>query len=127
MKLNITVDGQTYEVDVEASEPEPTRPSYTASAAAPRAAAPSAAASAPRSAGPTVADESKASRSPVTGMVVRVDVQSGQDVKAGDVIMVLEAMKMETNITAPVAGTVAAVHVAVGDAVKKNQALAEFA
>ena len=126
MKLNITVDGQTYEVDVEASEPEPVRAVYAS--ATPQVRIPAAPVAAVASAAPTtqVADEAKVCRSPVSGMVVRVNAQGGQATQVGDVLLVLEAMKMETNITAPLAGTVAKVNVGVSDAVKKGQVLVEF-
>ena len=56
-------------------------------------------------------NEEKVCRSPVSGIVVRVVAQAGQSIQAGDVLLVLEAMKMETNITAPVAGKLAAIKV----------------
>lgn len=123
MKLNITVDGKTYEVDVEASEPE--RPAYPIiGLQAPAAAAPAAvAAPAASAANETVADESKVSRSPVNGTVVRVDAKPGQKVESGETVLVVEAMKMETAITAPVSGTLAEVRFGVGDAVKSGHVL----
>jgi methylmalonyl-CoA carboxyltransferase small subunit len=126
VKLKITVDGKTYEVEVEASEPETARPPPSAGpqtrVAAPAAAAP------PRAAAPTpVADEAKVCRSPIAGTVVRVTAQPGQAIQVGDVLLVLEAMKMETNITAPVAAQVARIAAAVGEPVKTGQVLVEFA
>jgi biotin carboxyl carrier protein len=53
-------------------------------------------------------------------------VKPGQAVEAGELVLVLEAMKMETNVTAPRAGTVKNVHVAQGDSAKLNQVLLEF-
>ena len=126
MKLNITVDGQTYEVDVEASEPEPVRPAYASAVPQVRAAAAPVLAAASAPATGHVADEAKVCRSPVSGMVVKVNSKSGDAAQAGDVLLVLEAMKMETNITAPAAASVAKVNVGVGDAVKKGQVLVEF-
>src|SRR5690348_2100652 len=72
------------------------------------------------------ADESKVCRSPVAGVVVKVAAQIGQAIQANDVLMVLEAMKMETSITAPVSGKVAKVNAAVGDPVQSGQVLVEF-
>ena len=60
------------------------------------------------------------------GLVIKVNVEPGQAVEAGEVLMVLEAMKMETNMTAPRAGTVKSVHVKPGDPVKVDQLLVEF-
>jgi len=60
------------------------------------------------------------------GLVIKVNVQPGQTVAENELMMVLEAMKMETNVTAPHAGTVKAVHVKPGDSVKVEQLLIEF-
>lgn len=125
MKLKITVDGKTYEVDVEVAD-EPVRhpqafmvlPSQARVPAAP--AAPAAAVDS----GPV--DEAKVCRSPITGTVVRVVAQAGQSIQPGDILLVLEAMKMETNITAPVAGKVKAITVGAGDGVKANQVVVEL-
>ena len=65
-------------------------------------------------------------RSPVSGIVVRLIAQSGQHLQVGDPLMVLEAMKMETNITAPIAGRIAALRVAQGDNVQSGQIVVEF-
>lgn len=127
MKLNITVDGKLYEVEVEASEPEPQQPVYlpptpTRIGAAPVVAPPPAAAAG----GPPVENEDKVCRSPIAGTVTRVLAQPGQTIQPGDVLLVLEAMKMETNITAPIAGKVASLPVKAGDAVQGGQVLVAF-
>ncbi|HEX8203924.1 MAG TPA: biotin/lipoyl-containing protein [Isosphaeraceae bacterium] len=130
MKLKITVDGKAYEVEVEVSEPEPLQPAYvppSAQTRVPAAAAPGA----PPTARPVgtpqkAADESKVCRSPFAGTVSRVAVQVGQTIQVNDVLMILEAMKMETVITAPIAGKVAVITVAPGDAVQQGQILVEF-
>jgi methylmalonyl-CoA carboxyltransferase small subunit len=127
LKLKITVDDKLYEVDVEVSEPEPLRPVYIppaeqvrVPAAAPVAAPPARPKSAP------VSDESKVCRSPFSGTVSSISAQVGQIIQVNDVLMVLEAMKMETVITAPVAGKVAKIHANVGDAVQQGQVLVEL-
>lgn len=76
------------------------------------------------SAGPV--NEDKVCRSPVSGVVVRVAAQPGQSIQVGDVLFVLEAMKMETNITAPVSGKISVVAVDAGDGVQAGQVLVEF-
>ena len=131
MKLNITIDGKTYEVDVDAAEPE-------APAAVPQSvgglnigSAPlRVPAGAPPSSAPAgdgkVVDEDKVCRSPVSGIAVRVAAQVGQSLQAGDILLVLEAMKMETNITAPRAGKIAAISVNQGDSVASGQVVVEF-
>jgi methylmalonyl-CoA carboxyltransferase small subunit len=68
----------------------------------------------------------KVCRSPVAGVVVRVNAQVGQQIQANDALLVLEAMKMETNITAPVSGKVKAVNAGLGDAVQVGQVLVEL-
>lgn len=125
MKLKITIDGNTYEVDVEVAAPEPARgalPNYALPT-------PSWVPAAPPPAAPVAeegVDEDKVCRSPISGIVVRVPSQAGQKMQPGDVLLVLEAMKMETNITAPVAGKIARLRVGVGDSVKGGQVLVEF-
>jgi len=127
LKLTIKIDEKTYEVDVEAAEPEssiaPLRP-ISVEPATVRVPAASPIAPKPVSAGPV--NEEKVCRSPVSGIVVRLAAQAGQSLQIGDVLVVLEAMKMETNITAPVAGKVAAIKVGPGEAVQVGQIVVEF-
>jgi methylmalonyl-CoA carboxyltransferase small subunit len=73
-----------------------------------------------------VANEDKVCRSPISGIVVKVASQPGQQIQTGDTLLVLEAMKMETNITAPVAGKIAKINVNQGDGVQSGQVLVEF-
>jgi biotin carboxyl carrier protein len=125
VKLKITIDGKVYEVDVEATEPE--RRANTTAGSMPRTPAATAPHVAPQGTGvPPVADESKVCRSPVAGVVVNVSAQIGQVIQANDVLLVLEAMKMETSISSPMAGKIARVNVGVGDAVQSGQVLVEF-
>nr|HMQ65307.1 acetyl-CoA carboxylase biotin carboxyl carrier protein subunit [Arachnia sp.] len=63
---------------------------------------------------------------PLAGSVARILVADGDEIEAGQVLLVLEAMKMETEITAPAAGKVVAVLVSPGDAVQGGQALIEL-
>ena len=130
MKLKITVDGKLYEVDVEVSEPEQPQPGFYQSPPgmrafrphrpSPRPPAPSPGGGAP------VADESKVCRSPFSGTVAKISAQAGQTIQVNDVLLILEAMKMETVITAPIAGKIAKINVNVGDAVQQGQVLVEF-
>ena len=71
-------------------------------------------------------NEEKVCRSPVSGVVVRVAAQVGQSLQTGDILVVLEAMKMETNITAPAPGRIAAIAVNQGDGVQVGQVVVEF-
>lgn len=124
MKLKITIDDRVYEVEVEASEPEP-EPlpaiSYAMHAAAPRVVA-----GAPPAEPEGDVDEAKVCRSPINGVVVKVVAQVGQNIQEGDTLLVLEAMKMETNITAPRAGKVAKIRVEQGKGVTAGQVLVDF-
>jgi methylmalonyl-CoA carboxyltransferase small subunit len=124
VKLNITVDGKLYEVEVEVAEEDaPAYPVYQPQSVSLPAPAPLAA---PGAAAGAHAREDKVCRSPIVGNVVRINVQPGQNLQTNDPLMVLEAMKMETNITAPVAGRVKSINVNAGDSVQMGQVLVEF-
>jgi methylmalonyl-CoA carboxyltransferase 1.3S subunit len=127
LKLKITVDGKVYEVEVEVFEPELPHPSYAPPVGQSRVPAtpPGVAPPVPPTSAP-VANESKVCRSPFSGAVVRVSAQVGQTIQVNDVLLVLEAMKMETVITSPLAGKVAKVNVQACDAVQAGQVLVEF-
>jgi methylmalonyl-CoA carboxyltransferase small subunit len=131
VKLRITVDGKAYEVDVEVATQE--HPIYGVGGYFPmspaRVPAPAPAVAVPPPPGETTGaavNEEKVCRSPVSGIVVRITAQPGQQIQVGDGVLVLEAMKMETDITAPVAGKVSKINVDVGDSVKGGQVLVEF-
>ena len=130
VKLQIAIDDKTYEVEVEVIEDDGFMrtpgyvPPYPGSATVQSVRSP--ATPKPAAATGTSISESKVCRSPVAGVVLRVNAQPGQQLQPNDLIMVLEAMKMETNVTAPVAGRIRAVTVQSGDAVKVNQVLVEF-
>ncbi|MBR1841830.1 MAG: biotin/lipoyl-binding protein [Oscillospiraceae bacterium] len=110
MKYKVTLNGRTYEVEVEHGEAvlldeyEAVAP---AAAPAPVAAAPAAAPAAAAAPAVTAAGETVAA--PMPGTIVDVKVSAGQAVKSGDVLVVLEAMKMENEVMAPRDGTVAQV------------------
>lgn len=128
MKLRITIDGKTYEAEVEILEPEETVPEYPAYPAALPTLVPEAIPEPViRSVPSTEAgDREDECRSPVTGLVIKVNVEPGQSVQPGAVVAVLESMKMEMQITAPRTGVVKNVLVAPGSSVKLNQLLVEF-
>ena len=120
MKYKVTLEGRTYEVEVEAgkamcvAEYEAFVPAAPAPVAAPAPAAVSVAA------GEQVA-------APMPGNILKVNVSAGQAVKAGDVLVVLEAMKMENEIVAPRDGSVAQVVVAKGAVVDTGDPLVVLA
>lgn len=116
MKYEITLNGKIYEVEVEECEAVLTE---TAVPAAPAQAAPVAAAAPAQ----TVSAEGKSIPSPMPGTILNVNVSVGQAVKAGDVLMILEAMKMENDISAPCDGTVKQLLVSKGSTVNTDDVL----
>ena len=116
---NITVNGVAYSVSVE----------ETAAGAAPVAAAPTAPkapaapAAAPKAAAPAGAAGAVSVKAPMPGNILDVKVAAGASVKAGDVLVILEAMKMENEIVAPQDGTVASINVNKGDTVNSGDVL----
>ena len=129
MKLQIKINGKTFEADVQILEDDEAAPhaSLPAYHPAPVTYAPVAVgvgSHAPDASG--FGGEQKVLRSPVTGLVVRVNSQPGQTVEKGTLIMVLESMKIETNITAPGVGTIKSITVAQGQSVKIGQILVAF-
>ncbi|MCI9359656.1 MAG: biotin/lipoyl-binding protein [Hungatella sp.] len=115
----ITVNGNVYEVTVEEG-------ASTGAAPAPRAAAPVAPKAAPAApkAAPAGTQGSVTVAAPMPGKILGVKASVGQAVKKGEVMLILEAMKMENEIVAPSDGTVASINVSVGDAVEAGATLA---
>jgi methylmalonyl-CoA carboxyltransferase small subunit len=126
MKLKITIDEKNYEVDVEVAEAETSGPSRLQSVESSAVRMPAAIAVAPPTETHPVAED-KVCRSPVSGIVASVTAQPGQKLQVGDVLLMLEAMKMETQVTAHVSGTVKTVKVKPGESVQSGQILVEFA
>lgn len=129
-RFNIKVNGTAYDVEVEelgGSAAPVAAPAATPAPAAPVAAAPVAAAPAATpapAAAPAAAGEGTKVEAPMPGTIVEVKASVGQAVKAGDVIVVLEAMKMENDIVAPCDGSVTSITVKKGDSVNSNDVIA---
>lgn len=118
----ITVNGVSYDVTVEETAAAATQPAPVPSAAPAVTSAPAAApAPAPKAA--PVATGANAIKAPMPGTIVKVNVKAGDSVKRGDVLCVLEAMKMENEIMAPADGTVAGVNVSAGESVQTDAVL----
>jgi len=125
LKLRITIEGKTYEAEVDVIEDAET--AYDSYPSVPVTYAPQAV---PGSVQPLSIDvdagDEKMCHSPINGLVISVHVAPGQTVEPNDLIIVLEAMKMETQVTARHKATVKNVLVAPGDSVKVHNALVEF-
>lgn len=117
----ITVNGTPYNVTVEdangSAAPVAAAPAPAAAPASAPAPTPAAAPASPAAAGSVSVD------APMPGNILDIKVSNGASVKAGDVLLILEAMKMENEIVAPQDGTVASVNVNKGDTVEAGQTL----
>ena len=116
----VELNGKKYTVEVERAE----------SVAVPHIAAPKPAAAAPvaaPAAAPKAAAGANSVTAPLPGSVTVVNVKAGDAVKAGQTLIIIEAMKMENEILAPAAGTVTAVHVSGGQAVQQGDAILDLA
>ena len=111
-KYRVTVNGTVYEVELE---------ELTGAAPAAAAAAPAAPAAAP--AAPAASTEGTPITAPMPGTILSVNVSAGQTVKKGDVLMILEAMKMENEIMCPRDGVVESVSTSKGSAVESGALL----
>ena len=121
-KFNVTVNGVTYEVEVEEVGAEIVAPAAAPVAASAPKAAPAAAKPAAKAA-PAGKSGSVVVKSPMPGNIMKVNFKVGDSVKKGDVLCVLEAMKMENDVCAPSDGVVASVEVAKGATVETDAVL----
>ena len=110
-KYNVTVNGVVYEVEVEEVGAVASAP------AAPKAAPAPAPAAKPAATGAVTV------KAPMPGNILKINVKAGDAVKKGDILCILEAMKMENEICAPADGTVAGVNVSQGATVQTDDVL----
>ena len=125
MKYELKLNGRTYEVEVELAEPMqmPEFQSYAPAPAAPAAPEIETTPSVAPAAVPSVAGDGECVDSPMPGNILKVHVVAGQAIKEGDVLVVLEAMKMENEIMAPKSGSVTQVLVEKGATVETGAPL----
>ncbi|HEY1576547.1 MAG TPA: biotin/lipoyl-containing protein [Terracidiphilus sp.] len=126
MKLRIRIEGKTYDVEVEVLDGQESAPEYPPYPPVQSVFAPATLPEPPISAKTDIEENPKECRSPVTGMVIKVNVETGQTVLPNEVVIVLESMKMEMQIAAPQGGIVKNVLVAPGAAVKVSQIMVQF-
>ena len=129
MKYKVTLNNRVYEVEVEQGEAmlvDEYELAAPAAPAAPAVAAPVAAA-APAAAAPVSVAAGEPVKSPMPGNILKINVTQGQQVSEGDVIMILEAMKMENEIVATKSGTIAQIAVNKGAVVETGTVLAVIA
>ncbi|MGN0525809.1 MAG: biotin/lipoyl-containing protein [Acutalibacteraceae bacterium] len=126
MKYNVTLNGKVYEVDVTEQDAVVTGVSQVPVTAAPvvTAQAPAAAPAAEAPATASANVDGTPVKAPMPGTILAVKKSVGDAVKAGDVILVLEAMKMENDIVAPCDGTVKSINTPKGSSVKTDDVLA---
>ncbi len=115
-QANVTVNGKAYDVEIVGNEAKKIAPAAKPAApAAKPAAAPAAKPAAPAAAAP--AGQGTPFKAPLPGTVVDIKVAAGQQVAEGDVVLILEAMKMENEITAEKSGTIVSISVNKGDSI----------
>ena len=128
--IRISFEGKSYDVEVEVLDSSSAAPAVApiaANAPAPVAAAPVAATPVAAAPAAAPAGEGTAVPSPMMGLVFKIRVAVGDVVAVNQELVVLEAMKMETPVSAPVAGTVTAIHIKEQDSVSEGQVLVTIA
>ncbi|MBP5360308.1 MAG: biotin/lipoyl-binding protein [Bacteroidaceae bacterium] len=115
-QANVTVNGKAYEVEIVGKEVKAAKPVAKPAAAAAKPAAPAAKPAAPAAA----EGEGTPFKAPLPGTINDIKVAVGQQVNVGDVVLILEAMKMENEITAEKAGTITSITVSKGDSVMEG-------
>ena len=124
MKYVITLNGKKYEVEVEKGQATASFMGLVKDQPASVQPAPVQQAPAQQPAAPVASGDGEPVKAPMPGTILQVNVSSGQKVKAGDILFVLEAMKMENEIVAPKDGTITSVVVSKGASVQTDAVLA---
>ncbi|MDD2446923.1 MAG: biotin/lipoyl-binding protein [Tissierellia bacterium] len=122
-KFMINVNGNSYEVEVEEVKDGVRQSAPLAAVPAPAPAAPIPAAAPAAAKEVAVSAGQEVVESPMPGTILRIEVKEGQDVKAGDILLILEAMKMENEILAPSSGRVVSIATSAGSSVDTGDKL----
>ncbi len=125
-KYNVSVNGTMYQVEIEVASEAEVKAAAPAAPATP-AAAPAPAAAPTPAAAPVASGEGETIAAPMPGTILSVNVAVGDTVKAGQVLFILEAMKMENEIMSPVDGTVTSVGTTKGSSVDTGAVLCTIA
>ncbi len=127
-RMRITVNGVTYEVEVEVlDEDEGVNDGFSLpSNLRPRAPEPASTTGTPPASPAADTATDKVLTSPVSGIIVEIKVTPGAVVKENDPVVIVEAMKMNTTVSSPMAGRVRAIEARVGEAVRQGQVLLTF-
>jgi len=126
MKMKITVQGVAYDVEVDVVDGSVSTVAASAPRVAAVASAPITVPSAPSSTPSAAPAGGNVVNAPVGGTIVSIAVKAGEKVTSGSELLILEAMKMQTSIAAPMDAVIKKVHVTAGDVVRDNQLLVEF-
>ena len=126
-KFKVTLNGKSYEVDVEIMQDDTPATSYMPMMPSPVAAPPMAVPTpaAVKSAAPT--SGSSTLNAPMNGVVIEIPVKVGDVVKTGQLVVILEAMKMKTNVASDRDGKISAINISPNDSVEAGQVMLTFA
>lgn len=131
-KLKITLNGKSYEVDVEILQDDdtpsmPFMPTAPVAYAAPTPTPAAAPAAKPVASAPQGSGGDNALTAPMNGVVIEIPVKVGDTVKSGQVVVILEAMKMKTNVSSPRDGKIASINISPNDSVESGQVMITYA
>ena len=134
-KLRITVDGKIYDVEVEVIQDDDSQilpsyyhqsiPQFGGPVQQPKPNVPTPVAP-KKTAGKVPSSDNNTLTSPINGVVLEIPVKIGQNVKENDTVLILEAMKMKTNISSPFSGTIDTIEVNQGDTIEAGDVLITF-
>jgi biotin carboxyl carrier protein len=123
MKYIVSINDKNYEVEVERGEARIVKTTQAIQVEAPQAAAPSQVSAVPAPAAPVVNGDGEPIKAPLPGVVLGLKVNTGASVKRGEILLIIEAMKMENEIVAPRDGVVTQIVASKGSSVNTGDVL----